>query len=178
MKILLTKNPLNLGFGIIVTIAILWGLFSYYSYKESREHDRLPKILSNRVKMEIVSDSLYKSKEYKDGINCFSPEQKTVLQAISASDNGLYQTCNKFSTNRGNFYLIEGTSFALVVLETTPGNFDLVIRDTGEYGNYKNYPGIYPFRMQGSRADIIFIYEGWNNPKKIIKLTTNRESRF
>lgn len=174
MKILLTKNPLiNLGFGVIVTIVIIWGLLSYYSYQESREHDRLPKILSNEVKMEITNEDTYKNGGYKDGSSCSFSEQKTVLQAVSEPDNGQYDTCKKFSTNKGNFYIIERTSFALVVLETAPGNFDLVIKDTGEYANYKNYPGIYPFRMRGNQADVIFIYEGWNNPRKVIKLSVN-----
>ncbi|MBI3109530.1 hypothetical protein HYZ06_00630 [Candidatus Daviesbacteria bacterium] len=164
---------IKLSFSILLLLIILWKLIDYFSYKESREHDRLPKILSKKVNMETVGESLYKGEEYKDGIKCPYFEQKTVLQVISEQDNSQYYTCKKFSTNRGNFYLIEKTSFALIILETTPGNFDLVIRDAGEYEDYKNYPGIYPFRMRGNQTDVIFIYEGWNNPKKIIKLTTN-----
>lgn len=174
MKILVNKDLLiKIGLGMVITIVTLLGFLTYNLYKESREHDRLPVILSNSIRMGIVDNNLYASSEYKDGDNCSQIEQKTVLQAIHEPDDNQFHTCKRFAIEKGVFHWIEKTSYTVVVLEKTSGIFELVIKDTGEYGNFKNYPGISSFRMRGNSKDVVFAYEGWNNPRKIIKLSVN-----
>ena len=124
--------------------------------------------------MNIADESLYDIPEYKDGDECSQSEQQAILKVISESNDNNNLSCKKFLTEGGVFYWLE-TSFLTqnVVLEKIPSTFELVIKDTGEYREFKNYPGINSFRMRGNSEGVIFIYEGWNNPRKIIKLSVN-----
>ena|SRR3989338_7275050 len=156
----------------VLLFIILWKLVDFYSYKESREHDRLPVILTNSVEASVVDESLYTNSEYNEGDNCSPVERVAIQNSIGGFEEDQFYTCKKFITNNGTFFLFEKTSYALVILEKSSDIFELVIKETGEYGNFKNYPGINSFRMRGNQDDVVIVYEGWNNPRKIIKLTT------
>ena len=170
------KLPILVKISLLVIIVIisLWKLTADYSYRESREHDRLPVILNSSIKMDIVDSNLYSSSQYREGISCSQSEQQSVFQAISESNDSKPYTCRKFSVDKGTFYWLEkNLGLQLVILEESPGNFKIAIEDTGEYADFKNYPGINSFRMRGNSKDVIFIYEGWNNPRKVLKLIIN-----
>lgn len=162
------------GFAILILLTILWGLFSYYSYKESREHDRLPIILDSSIKMEIVNSNFYDNLDYRDGDICSQAEQKNILQLVSETEDDRYITCSRFVTDRGIFYWVDrNPTLQLVALEKPTGTFKIIINDDGDYADFKGYPGIYPFKMRGNSTDVVFIYKGWNNPRKMIRLSVN-----
>lgn len=162
----------------IISVCIL----IYTFYKESYEHDRLPVVLSPDVKMEKVSKEIYDSNEYSFGYNCITADEINALKILGEpiddillDDSFRYNRCQVYLINAGKVFWIDnihinGKYIQYVFLERTSGKLEKIIRDTGEYAKFVDYPGISSFKMKGNGKTIVFIYWGWNNPKKFIRL--------
>ncbi|MBI2086548.1 hypothetical protein HYT74_04355 [Candidatus Daviesbacteria bacterium] len=181
--------PLKIAFIIVLLVIFAKGLWTYLLYQESREHDRLPLILTDGIKMTVVDSSLYQDSQYANGDNC-TPDQLEVMFKYVTEPSGKtygkadpYPRCLRYSVEKGVFYWLEPRpGFEYVIYEKPSGGRLLVIHDNGLYGKDRNdiggpngsyYPGISSFDMLGNRKNVIFVYTGWNNPEKIIKLSIN-----
>ena len=171
MKKVIKKHVIKVSIGLLfifLILIVLWVGSAYYLDKESRENDSLPIVLNNSVVMTRVDDSLYSSVEYRDGDDCFPDEEEMILQTTHEKSNKEIHifACKKLIVNKGIFYWMDKNLEDLVVLEKLgTGNAQLVIRQTG------GYPGNSVSNVRRSTEDVIFTYTGWNNPKKILKLT-------
>lgn len=174
----------------LLFIAILFiGLIAYDLYNEPWEHNRLPALLTNSIKMTVVDSSLYQDPQYANGDNCTPDQLEVIFKYVTEPSGktygkaGPYPRCLRYSVEKGAFYWLEPRpGFEYVIYEKPSGDRLLAIHDNGLYGKDRNdigglngsyYPGTSSFNMLGNRKNVIFVYTGWNNPEKIIKLSIN-----
>lgn len=138
--------------------------------REPYENDHSPQILSTHVTFEKVNEREYYWSSYKDGSECDLNQVKSIFQKLSllAEIDDHYYRCQKYSLENGTFYWLQPTNYVqYLVLEKPDGAHQLVIAETTT-----SYPG--PADELAVRADskaLILRYEGYNNPRKIFKLT-------
>ncbi|OGG11356.1 hypothetical protein A2Z00_04665 [Candidatus Gottesmanbacteria bacterium RBG_13_45_10] len=159
---------------IVTVLAILSvGAFVVISIvRESYENDHSPQILNPSTSLERVNEREYYWSSYKDGSECSLGQMNQIIQKLRLSTeiNDQYNKCHKFTLENGTIYWLQPTNFVqYLVLEKPAGNYSLIIKETKT-----SYPGSADeLSVRSDSKAVIFRYEGYNNPRKIFRLTIN-----
>lgn len=137
--------------------------------REPDENDHLPQIVSDQVSYERVNEREYFWSGYKEGSECSLNQMNVMMKKMNLAIevNDQYHKCHQFKLENGTIYWLQPTDFVQqLVLEKPADNYQLILSET-----QTAYPG--PVDELSVRADskaIIFRYEGYHNPRKIVRL--------
>lgn len=169
----LSKNPNYLKLIVVCALLVILSTGSFIAVsiaREPYENDHLPQILSDQIKSERVNEREYFWSSYKDGFECGLDQMKKVTQNLNLSTeiSDQYHKCHKFVLENGTIYWLQPTNFVqYLVLEKPENNYQLILSETRT-----SYPGSADeLSVRADTKGVIFRYEGYNNPRKIIRLT-------